>query len=290
MGTQAKPPILIIGMHRSGTTLVTKLLEDLGLFTGKRKEENHESEFFLHLNHWLMTQAGGGWDHPEPVLDLLAHERVLSLATDYIQYQLRSPRVISYLGVGKYLRYRTPANLPDPWGWKDPRNTYTLPLWLRIFPDARFIHVYRHGVDVAKSLQSRHLRLLARSERRRWLLKAASTFRRKRGGFADSVHCNSLEYGLHLWEAYVQRAHRLVASYPDRACELRYESLLSNPAKELATLATFCELPTDDSMLANAARHVRPSRAYAYRDKPELTHLAEAFATPLRAMGYEEYR
>ena len=40
-------PIIIIGMHRSGTTLLSKLLEKCGVFMGTKKEENNESIFFL---------------------------------------------------------------------------------------------------------------------------------------------------------------------------------------------------------------------------------------------------
>ncbi|MBK8351014.1 MAG: hypothetical protein IPL21_04765 [Saprospirales bacterium] len=38
-------PIIILGMHRSGTTMITKMLENLGLFVGAEKEINHESLF-----------------------------------------------------------------------------------------------------------------------------------------------------------------------------------------------------------------------------------------------------
>lgn len=39
-------PIIILGMHRSGTTMITQLLENLGLFVGTEKEVNHEALFF----------------------------------------------------------------------------------------------------------------------------------------------------------------------------------------------------------------------------------------------------
>jgi hypothetical protein len=44
------------------------------------------------------------------------------------------------------------------WGWKDPRNSITLPVWLKLFPDARVIHIVRNGVDVAESLYRRQQR------------------------------------------------------------------------------------------------------------------------------------
>jgi hypothetical protein len=39
---------------------------------------------------------------------------------------------------------RTPASIP--WGWKDPRNSLTFPVWKLLFPDARAV-VIRKEVD-----------------------------------------------------------------------------------------------------------------------------------------------
>ena len=37
MGLNVLPPVIIVGMHRSGTTMLSQLLERLGLFTGEKK-------------------------------------------------------------------------------------------------------------------------------------------------------------------------------------------------------------------------------------------------------------
>lgn len=48
------PPVIIIGMHRSGTSLVARLLDVLGLFLGKYKDENHEARLFISINDWFL--------------------------------------------------------------------------------------------------------------------------------------------------------------------------------------------------------------------------------------------
>src|ERR1700685_2157824 len=149
-------PIIIIGMHRSGTTMIARMLEAMGLFVGKKKESNHEALFFLRIDRWLFSQCGASWENPQPIYYLVENAEARAMTTDYIaRYLLPSPRAISYLGLKKYLRYWTPANLRVPWGWKSPLSTYTLPLWLDIFPDAKVIHIYRPGVDVRNSLRAR---------------------------------------------------------------------------------------------------------------------------------------
>ncbi|MBI2956973.1 MAG: sulfotransferase [Acidobacteria bacterium] len=284
----ATPPILVLGMHRSGTALVARALETLGLFVGARLEENYESVFFHRLNLWLVRQAGADWDHPEPVHLLVNHAEARRRAVDYLRFLLDSPRAISYLGLARYLRYRSPRNLDLPWGWKSPLTTYTLPLWLDLFPEARIIHVVRHGVDVAESLLAREQRgpalTPARSGYRRF--KALHWLRPKRGGFFFSLRCTSLEGGFSLWEEYVAEARRHVAQLGARAREIRYEDLLGEPRGSLAALADFCGLAPSAEAREQAAALAQPERALAYRRSGELAGFAQRVAERLRAHGY----
>ena len=59
-----QPPTIILGMHRSGTSILTRILEKLGLFVGCRKDENNEALFFLKFNDWILKQANATWDNP----------------------------------------------------------------------------------------------------------------------------------------------------------------------------------------------------------------------------------
>ena len=45
-------PIIIAGMHRSGTSMVTNILKKLGLTIGSKLDSNHESIFFQRINIW----------------------------------------------------------------------------------------------------------------------------------------------------------------------------------------------------------------------------------------------
>jgi len=148
---QEHAPIIIMGMHRSGTSLLSRMLESLGLFLGKSKDENNEAVFFQSINDWLLRQTGGAWDNPAPFRYLLDSPDISQRTTDYIRrYLLTSPRAASYVGWFDYLRHRRLAPLARAWGWKDPRNTFTLPIWLDIFPEAKIIHLHRAGMDVSQ--------------------------------------------------------------------------------------------------------------------------------------------
>ena len=57
-------PIIIIGMHRSGTSMITRFIEDSGVFIGKKNKmgPNSEAFFFQKINEWLLYQKGASWD------------------------------------------------------------------------------------------------------------------------------------------------------------------------------------------------------------------------------------
>jgi hypothetical protein len=267
------------------------MLEALGLFVGQKKDRNHEAIFFLQLNVWLLAQCSGGLENPSSIRYLLEDNEARALFSDFIRYIMKTPKAVSFLGLTKYIRYGTPANLDIPWGWKDPRNTYTLPIWLDIFPEARVIHIYRHGVDVVQSLMRRREKgLLRLKERHAWLrplywfylmMKFIPTNRK----FID-LRCTSMEEGLAMWEEYVNEARTHVRKLEDRAIEVRYEDLLTEPHRILNDLTEFCKLQALDKDIKSVATQIKKERAYAYRGNPELEAFASKVAERLRAQGY----
>jgi hypothetical protein len=282
-------PIIIIGMHRSGTTMLSRQLEALGVFMGKQKDSNHEATFFLGIDEWLMGQCGGSWDNPQAIRYLLENKRVRAHVSDYIRrYLLSTPRTISYLGWRGYIRHRSLFNLDIPWGWKSPMSTFTLPIWLDLMPDAKIIHIYRHGVDVANSLRQRNRSgwTLTPFQRLYYKWPPLHAIRPKIGEFIR-LRCDSLEGGLTLWEEYVAEARSHVhALGEERALELKYETLLGEPEEALNKIIRFCGLPVSGEDLKRVGTLVRKERAYAYREKPDLRAFADRVPERLAGYGY----
>jgi len=291
--TQSKPisaPIIIIGAHRSGTTMVVQILEELGLFVGKKMDVNHEALFFMRFNEWLMGRSGATWDHPEPVRELFTGDHsadARALAQDCANAIIHSPYTVSYLGCRRFLRQRRLDRLTFPWGWKDPRNTFTLPLWQERFPEAKVIHVIRHGVDVAQSLRNRHLTAVASERRRRPSQRFRYLITPYRDRYFDTVICGSLEGSFEVWERYVAEARRQVERTGSRAIELRFEDLVTGPRDVLSNLVEFCEMDVPSDVLNTAISHIRSDRAYAYRDDPRLQAFANGVADRLAIYQYD---
>jgi hypothetical protein len=234
-------------MHRSGTTLLVNILEQLGLFVGEDLEKNKESKRFRKLNSWLMDLGNAHWDYPRPFLKLDQHETISR------ELQRRFHKKI-----GNYLGWQRQClglrGIPFRWGWKDPRNTITLPIWLRLYPEAKVIFLVRNGVDVARSLVERETET---SRRFGTLIQG-----RRRPG--HSVRCRNFDESFALWESYSEIFEtQSVAAIPDSAqlLRLRYEELLQEPTQTIAQLARFVDLPVEPLV----PWPIDSKRAYAYQ-------------------------
>jgi hypothetical protein len=132
-------PMVIGATGGSGTRVLHGVLEKAGLFMGDSAGTNH---------------AGDAKDI-EPMLDAFINP-ILSVAKS-LDYEVESlPRGLTVdarrclaLCVDRFLHEITDNNMP--WGWKNPRTMYILPLITELFPDLRFIHLVRDGRDMATS-------------------------------------------------------------------------------------------------------------------------------------------
>lgn len=283
----AQPPVIIIGMHRSGTSLAARALHQAGLFTGRRVEGNHEAVFFQRINRWLFRLSGAAWDHPLPVKALAAEGTTREAALRQVERLVRAPRVAAYTGWGRWLRYRTPARFPFPWGWKDPRNTFTLPIWAELFPGARVVHVVRNGVDVAASLARRGVaELTGLGQKFSWKDFAAD---RQLPDTELSVPCLELEQGFRLWETYCAEAVEQLARLPEeRTLTVAYEALLDDPAARLHELCRFAGLAPGGERLADLAAGLDTSRRHAWERDEALCGFHESVrgSATMERFGY----
>jgi hypothetical protein len=284
--SKAVSPIIILGMHRSGTSMVTGMLGELGLFIGANKDNNDESNFFQRMNDWALKQAGGSWDNPEMIDDLLGNSSVRELVLDYFRFSLHSPRRLFFLGWRNYLASQRLEIMTTPWGWKDPRNTYTLPLWLDLFPEAKVIHIYRNGIDVAESLRVRWHKDLAHVQRAYQRQKPFHALLPKLRTFPLSVRCSDLEQGFKLWEDHLKRAQLHVKALGDRATEVKYEDFLAHPFEHLRQLTDFSGLNVTDATLRRITSQVKGSRAQAYKKNKDLLSFSKSVDERLKRYGY----
>ena len=270
-------------MHRSGTSLVSRALNDLGVLMGWRQDRNAEARAFIALNKWLLVQAGAAWDQPESLDAFLADRPSRTVSAEFCRSALAGRAGLSFLGPAAWLHVRSPDNLNHQWGWKDPRNTLTLPLWRDLWPNARVVHVLRNGLDVATSLKHRHQHRIAHAKEHlpssRWRWRAS-----KRS--LDAARFASMDSAMSLWQYYVARARNALKTLGHNSIEMRYEDLLQQPAVELTRLNRWLGLPHQAEQIESLVQTVNPGRAEAWRRDKAVRDEAPRFAGLLADFGY----
>jgi hypothetical protein len=140
-------PVCIAGMHRSGTSMVAKLLHESGLYLGPESdlippgpgnpEGFWENRRFVQINARILKVLRGAWDYPPPIPE------------DWSTASLASQRAKAELVLADFAGR-------EPWGWKDPRNCLTLPFWQLLLDSTKVVLVVRNPLETAESLRKRN--------------------------------------------------------------------------------------------------------------------------------------
>ena len=228
-------PVIIIGMHRSGTSMLARQLHALGIHMGRDLSVNAESRCFQELNRSMLAAASGSWGDISPVLDKLGSGGYVRRQAAEIEMRLFQENAMDpFWSLPQRCLFRTGLG-PRHWGWKDPRNSITLPVWLRIFPRAKVIHVIRNGIDAAISLHRRELN-------------------REVANRDYSAMTSDLRYCFQLWEQYVRLCREHAGLLPAaQYLELRYEELLQAPTDQLRLVLSFLDQGTNERKLDRVA-------------------------------------
>lgn len=132
--------IIILGMHRSGTSCLTGCLQQFGLnlgavsdFNEYNLKGNKEDDSIGLLNEQVLKHNSGTWRNPpkDNLKWTIDHEKI------------RDKILKNY------------SKLSNPIGFKDPRMIFTLPFWQQKLNNIKFIGSFRHPLNVAQSLYAR---------------------------------------------------------------------------------------------------------------------------------------
>src|SRR6478736_5213354 len=200
--------------------MLTRLLHACGLYLGPKEalmppQTDNPDGFWEHLgfvalNDELLDALGGAWDLPPKGDEKFSD----------------APRMDSLRMKGRLLIEGVSSK--DVWGWKDPRNSLTLPFWQELLPELKTLIMVRNPLEVAYSM-------------------------RKRNG-------TSYAFGLRLWEIYNRRLIE-AAGQRDRLVT-HYDLFFENAERELQRIANFVGLP--DAKIHSAAELVATKRRHTH--------------------------
>lgn len=137
--------IIVLGMHRSGTSLVSQLVNKLGAYMGINLLEANE------------YNPDGYWELKELVT---LHRRMLDFTNNnwYAPYnKIQIDELIEKFGYDARELIRKMDDSNQNWCWKDPRMVLFLEFWQRLLKGREILYlvVYRHPSAVASSLLKR---------------------------------------------------------------------------------------------------------------------------------------
>ncbi len=261
-------------------------MSQLGVFMGRDLDPNYESYHFIRLNDWILSKYGGSWDRPPSVSTIRDISPTRSKIVRRLKAATSGAQMIRYFGPCKYYQFKL-QRFSNPWGWKDPRNTFTAWLWDEIFPDASYIYIVRCGVDAAQSLINRerqiyrNYRLTERIQNIKRILFELLTIKRSFFDFSPSLNnkrlkaslkCANLESAFGLWETYLKAALQFLKTKvgKNRLIQLNYEKLIEQPTKYINMLADFSGSKISMEKEENIISKIDASRRFAFAKEPHL--------------------
>ena len=216
----ATTPVIVLGVRRSGTTLLRVMLD-----RNAELAVPDESYFVPQLarRHRGRVDADAFVDDLRRISTLVEW----GLAPDAVAARLRPGMTTGEAIAAVFEAYAAERGKPR-WGDKTPLYMQHLPLLERLFRETRFVHLIRDGRDAALSFLAVPQGIMTEG----W------GHPRDAAGFA----CQ--------WATELRDARALGGRVgADRYLELRYESLVGDPAAELRRVCAFAGLDYDDAML-----------------------------------------
>jgi hypothetical protein len=223
------PAPFVIGMGRSGTTLLRLMLDAHSHLA--IPAETHFIPFLLA-------------DPPRDGAECLARLQAMPTWADFdlaatgFESRLRALEPFALADAMRlfFVSYAQTQGKPR-WGDKTPPYVEQVAAIGALLPEARFVHILRDGRDVALS------------------------YRDKWFGPGDDLIAAA-----RLWRDRILAARTQSATLtPGRYLELRFEDLIAEPERELRRVCAFLELPFEPGMLDYHAR--APQRLAEFRDR-----------------------
>jgi hypothetical protein len=239
------PPLIVLGVGRSGTTLLRVMLD-----RNSQLAIPYETFFVPQLAH-----RHGRRPKLDEFLEDLGRLRTLydwGITAEDVRPRLREGMTTS-AAIGAIFETYADRQGKPRWGDKTPLYMQQLPLLERLFPDAIWVHLVRDGRDAALSF-----------------LELPEGFTGKTWAQPRTVPQFAAR-----WRTEVLAARRLGRHARSRYLELRYEDLVAEPERELRQVSEHASLPWEPEMLD----HTRVSDA---ANMPEHRNLAQPPTPGLR--------
>jgi hypothetical protein len=239
-----RSPVAIGGIGGSGTRLIASVLRDIGFFLGADLNEASDNLWFTllfkRMELWPLEENKEEISRALAIfLNLMNRQPLATEDVIYVRQLTRQSRpkhpvewledrVESIIDSGSTEAIST---VDGRWGWKEPNTHILLPALLQEVDDLKYIHVMRHGVDMAFSRNQNQLEFWGE------LL------------LGRTVNLNDPVDSLDYWCAVHRRVLELTAEMGERFMMLNYDEFCQSPDRELPRLLAFLGVTTEEIQL-----------------------------------------
>ena len=269
-------PIFIIGIGRSGTTLLGNLLS-------------------IHPDVGFLNEPKALWHIIYPAEDLIG-----SYCRGPAKYRLTSQDVLentrynAHKLFSSYLTFTGTHRFVD----KYPENVFRVSFVQSLFPDAKFIFLVRNGWDTSQSINgwSKRHSININTEKhdwwgvnnRKWNLlwdQVISTDRDFSNLISKKQEIeNPLDMATLEWILAMKEGIAVMEKFPYSVYMLRYEDLLSFPHNSLKNLLNFCELDASSRLFKYAQQRLEvKTPRHTFSMHPYIFH---HFEKMMLSLGY----
>lgn len=258
-----KAPVIIGGLGGSGTRVIAEIVREGGLIIGHNLNTSLDNMNFAFTMESLPESVNWPYAKLKSHLDLF---EVLQFGKPWTFPVIRTLMMICFRrtsfwkppgGPFRYARYvylrsrKKPLTLERPWGWKAPRTQLYLPALNTHFQNCKYIHVIRHGLDMAFSKNVNQLLLYG-----------------EYFGISASPDDHDLpQKQLEFWIRSNTRALSYCGeSMPGRFLVVNYDKLCAEPDAQIERILNFCELHSEPQMIRALAENIAPDSSGRYKE------------------------
>lgn len=234
---EIRRPVFILGCGRSGTTILGMVLSKHCKVTYLNERRDIWFSCYPESDVWSdQAEARGG---------------KVRLNADDAQ-PARSRRLRRLFALETLLQ-RKPILIE-----KLPINNFRLPFLLTVFPLARFVHIYRNGAEVARSIEN----YCSRSEwygvsNHKWRQLVAIAETNDDTRRIPPLCKTNYQRGLLEWRLSTESVLRFFQNLtPDQYLEISYSGLMQDTDSTLNAISEFIGLEEDPAMTAYAQEHL----------------------------------
>ena len=247
---QDQTPFFLVGCVRSGTTLLRDLL---------RQHDRLECPEETHFFRWADPFGTDRFRRMYKKSELMSRHREMDGVANFdFSYILNNSQNRWQMSGGYGLAYlKAKGNPEGRWFDKTPQNVYGVLLISAAFPDAKYIHIHRHPLNVVASLLE---------------------------GAVMPPH--SLDGAINYWTEAVNIVQQFRKVAGDQLIEIRYDDLTSRP---LGTLNLLLEFLDEDPALLRAELHdvhLEKNKYLKRLDNSQVKKVLEQTAKEREIYGY----